>query len=253
MQAEERFRLAELKKVSALFLLGLLLTGCGKSSQDSDAPASQKSPAKKQDASMEDDKDATPEQRRYLVAAKPFALAIANRKYEDAYALLSSHAKARMSLNQFSPDDNEAKFAQNEKNPVSNVTVEKFRELMKTAEDRFGTPRSLDHLSVYSTDAAILSRRGKEKLDAVDSMFAIGNMPESVPADIRRASLRGKILTQLSPQELEKIAKQEGTTVAELQKNPDFEPYFTIKIVLVEEEGQLKVGYFEFLPPGIVD
>jgi hypothetical protein len=34
---------------------------------------------------------------------------------------------------------------------------------------------------VYSTDADILNRRGKEQFDALDSMFAIGNMPESIP------------------------------------------------------------------------
>jgi hypothetical protein len=106
---------------------------------------------------------------------------------------------------------------------------------------------------VHSTDANILNRRGKEQFDALDSMFAIGNMPESVPADIRRASLRGKVLTQLSPAELEKVAKEHGTTVADLQKNSDFETYFTIKVVLVEEGGELKVGYFEFLPPSMLD
>jgi hypothetical protein len=73
----------------------------------------------------------SPEDRKYLGTAKPFAVAIAGRKYEDAYAQLSSHAKARVSLNQFVPEDDGAKFAQNEKNPVANIAVEKFRELMK--------------------------------------------------------------------------------------------------------------------------
>ena len=40
----------------------------------------------------------------------------------------------------------------------------------------------------------------------MDSMFAIGAMPDWIPADIRRASLRGQIHTELSPQELEKVA-----------------------------------------------
>ena len=39
----------------------------------------------------------------------------------------------------------------------------------------------------------------------------------------------------------------------ELKNSPDFEPYFNIKVVLVEENGQLKVGYFEFLPPSMMD
>ena len=235
-----------LRRFAVLIFVGFVFAGCGKSNQNADSSTSAADSAKGETS-------ATPEQRRYLDAAKPFAVAIANRKYDEAYALLSSHAKARMSLNQFSPENDEARFAVHEKNPETNVTVEKFRELMGKAEDRHGAPRSVKNLSVFSTDTDILNRRGKEKLDAVDSMFAIGNMPESIPADIRRASLRGTIVTQLSPQELEKIAKEEGTTVAELEKNPDFEPYCTVKIVLVEEAGQLKVGYFEFLPPGIMD
>lgn len=84
-------------------------------------------------------------------------------------------------------------------------------------------------------------------------MFAIGMMPESIPLEIRRASLRGQIVTQLTPEQLEDEAKAYGTTPEELEKNPDFSPYFTIKVVLVEEEGTLRTGYFEFLPPSFFD
>jgi hypothetical protein len=38
-----------------------------------------------------------------------------------------------------------------------------------------------------------------------------------------------------------------------VQKSEDFDPYFNLKIVLVEEGGQLKIGYFEFLPPSMMD
>jgi hypothetical protein len=51
-----------------------------------------------------------------------------------------------------------------------------------------------------------LNRRSKEQFGAMDSMFAIGAMPEWIPADIRRASLRGQIHTELSPQELQNAA-----------------------------------------------
>ena len=87
----------------------------------------------------------------------------------------------------------------------------------------------------------------------MDSMFAIGAMPDWIPADIRRASLRGQIHTELSPQELEKVAQTHGISVEELTKSEDFDPYLNLKVVLVEEGGQLKVGYFEFLPPSIMD
>jgi hypothetical protein len=84
-------------------------------------------------------------------------------------------------------------------------------------------------------------------------MFAIGAMPEWIPADIRKASLRGQIATELSPQELQNVAQREGISVEELKKDEDFDPYLNVKLVLVEEGGQLSVGYFEFLPPSIWD
>jgi hypothetical protein len=87
----------------------------------------------------------------------------------------------------------------------------------------------------------------------MDSMFAIGAMPDWIPANIRRASLRGQIHTELSPQELAKVAQQEGISVEELKKEEDFDPYLNLKVVLVEEGGQLKIGYFEFLPPSMLD
>jgi hypothetical protein len=124
---------------------------------------------------------------------------------------------------------------------------------MKYVEAARGTPRAPKMLYVFSTDPDVLNRRSKEQFGAVDSMFAIGAMPDSIPADIRRASLRGQIRTQLSPQELEKAANAEGISVEELQKDENFDPYFNLKLVLVEEDGQLKVGYFEFLPPSMMD
>jgi hypothetical protein len=98
-----------------------------------------------------------------------------------------------------------------------------------------------------------LNRRSKEQFGAMDSMFAIGAMPEWIPADIRRASLRGQIHTELSPQEVERVAANEGISVEELKKSADFDRYFNLKVVLVEEGGELKVGYFEFLPPSMMD
>ena len=87
----------------------------------------------------------------------------------------------------------------------------------------------------------------------MDTMFAIGAMPEWIPADIRRASLRGQIHTELSAQELQNVAQRDGITVEELKKSDDFDPYLNLKVVLVDEDGQLKIGYFEFLPPSIWD
>ena len=35
--------------------------------------------------------------------------------------------------------------------------------------------------------------------------------------------------------------------------DPGEKPYFNVKFVLVEEAGELKVGYFEFMPPSMFD
>jgi hypothetical protein len=158
-----------------------------------------------------------------------------------------------MSLNQFTPAEQRADFQRNESNPLINVTAEQFAELMKYVEAACGTPRAPKTLHVFSIDPDVLNRRSKEQLGAMDSMFAIGAMPDSIPADIRRASLRGQIHTELSPEELERVAQARGTSVEELQKDEDFDSYLNLKVVLVEEDGELKVGYFEFLPPSIMD
>lgn len=39
----------------------------------------------------------------------------------------------------------------------------------------------------------------------------------------------------------------------DLKKSDDFAPYFNLKIVLVDEGGQLRIGYFEFLPPSMLN
>ena len=231
----------------AVILLPISLTSCGKSGSDGKKKTAQKS----EDDFL--DKNAKPDERKYLMAAKPFFVAVANRKYAEAYALVSSHAKARMSFNQFTPAEEQATFQQYESQPYVNVTAAQFAYLMQYVEAARGTPRAPKMLSVFSTDLDVLNRRSKEQFGAMDSMFAVGAMPDWIPANIRRASLRGQIHTELSPQELQNAAQREGISVKQLKKDPDFDPYFNLKVVLVEEGGQLKVGYFEFLPPSIMD
>jgi len=233
--------------VVAAILLPTMLTSCGKKTQGGKEKTAQKS----EDDFL--DKDAKPDERKYLLAAKPFFIAVANRKYADAYALLSSHARARMSFNQFTPAEEQATFQQYESNPYANVTAEQFAYLMQYVEAARGAPRAPKMLSVFSTDLDVLNRRSREQFGAMDSMFAIGAMPDWIPADIRRASLRGQIQTELSPQELEKVAQTQGISVEEMKKSEDFDPYFNLKVVLVEEDGQLRVGYFEFLSPSMMD
>jgi hypothetical protein len=233
--------------LSAALLLPLFLTSCGKKGQAGDKKTVQKS----EDDFL--DKDAKPDERKYLLAAKPFFIAVANRKYADAYALLSSHARARMSLDQFKPSEQDSDSQQSQSYLFDNVTADQFAYLMQYVEAAHGAPRAPKMLHVFSTNPDVLNRRSKEQFGAMDSMFAIGAMPDWIPADIRRASLRGQIHTDFSPQELQNVAQREGISVEDLKKSGDFDPYFNLKIVLVEEGGQLKIGYFEFLPPSIWD
>ena len=233
--------------VITAILLPLFLTSCGKKAQEGEKETVQK----REDDFI--DKDAKPDERKYLLAAKPFFIAVASRRYADAYALLSRYATARMSLEQFQPSQQDADSQQNQAYAFDNVTAEQFAYLMQYVEAAHGAPRAPKMLHVFSTDPDVLNRRSKEQFGAMDSMFAIGAMPDWIPAEIRHASLRGQISTDLSPQELEKMAQRDGITVEELKKSEDFDPYFNLKVVLVEEGGQLKIGYFEFLPPSIWD
>src|SRR5712672_2357558 len=82
--------------VAASILTPLLMTSCGKKGHEGEEKTIQKG----EDNFL--DKDVKPDERKYLLAAKPFFIAVSNRKYADAYALLS-RARARMSLDQFTP------------------------------------------------------------------------------------------------------------------------------------------------------
>ncbi len=124
--------------VIAAILLPTMLIGCGKKTQGGKEKTAQKS----EDDFL--DKDAKPDEGKYLLAAKPFFIAVANRKYADAYAQLSSHARARMSFNQFTPAEEQATFQQYESNPYMNVTAGQFAYLMQYVEAARGAPRAPD-------------------------------------------------------------------------------------------------------------
>ncbi len=229
-----------------LFLLAVanvswvVLSGCGKG----DATVQ----ARFKDFSKEEEK-VSPQEREYLAAARPFVNAIAARDYTGAFGLLSKHAHARMSLNQFVPSLDDKQYERNETSAAVNVTPAQFAQWMAKVEAEHGQPASVKNFYLHSADTEVLSGRG----DPIDRMLAIGAIPASIPTDIRKASLRGQMGTKLSASQLQEAAQGAGMSVAELEKTPDFQPYFNFKLVLVEEEGALRVGYFEFLPPSMLD
>src|SRR5918996_4645518 len=106
---------------AAAILLALLVTSCGKKGKEGEGKTVQKS---EDDFS---DKDAKPDEGKYLLVAKPFFVAIAKRNYAEAYVLLSRYATARMSLDQFKPaEKQDSDSQQNQSYAFDNVTAEQF-------------------------------------------------------------------------------------------------------------------------------
>jgi len=197
--------------------------------------------------------EVTAKERPYFDAGRPFAEAIAAGDYAKAYGCLSSHAKARMSPSQFVAPEDDAAERRNNASISLNPGSEQFARMMGATEKEYGKPAKLSELNVFSTDPVALSGKGKSVEDRLDAMFAIGMMPDSIPAGIRKASLRSRLTVELSQEQLAETAKAYEMSIEKLKADPDFQPHVTLKIVLVEETGALKVGYFEFLPPGIMD
>jgi len=242
MKTDKRGILAAKLVLVGIGALALAVPGCGNPDK---VAALEKSEAKSSGP--------TAEEKPYFDAAKPFVEAIAARDYTKAYGYLSSHARARMSVNQFLAPDDDAAYARNEAAAARDVTAEKFAQMLVPCEKQLGKPSKLLDLHVFSTDPAALSGRGGNTEEKLESMFAIGMMPASVPVNIRKASLRSKLKVELSPEQLAQAAKDQQTTPEKLKSDPDFQPYLNLKLVLVEEASALKVGYFEFMPPGLLD
>ncbi|OAI51830.1 hypothetical protein AYO47_06790 [Planctomyces sp. SCGC AG-212-M04] len=165
-----------------------------------------------------------------IKAARPFVDAISQKRYEAAFAELSPLAVANAYRDQFIPRTER----EQQRTSVAPLTQESFKELMGEAEKVLGTPISLESLDVVSRDPEILSGRG----DAIERSYVMGGTPESVPTSVRRAALQAMIAT----------------------KHPDFPdakdgdgPSLKLKIILTEEDGKLRVGYFELSLPSILD
>jgi hypothetical protein len=217
-----------------LALASLCLAGCGET------------PTEKE---TEESDSLTAEEKAIQTAAKPFLNALASGDHAAAYAQLSSHAKARMSPSQFFPPKDEAEHAANEKKAVANASERDFQVFVARVANEYGVPSKLISANQIETDPKILGGGG----DAMDTAFTIGLMPASIPAEIRKGAVRAQIGVRLPASQLKEIADQQGMTVEDLQKSEDFEPYCNVKVVLVEEGGTLKVGYFEFTPPSMWD
>lgn len=171
---------------------------------------------------------AEPEDVPFLKAARPFTEAMAAGKYDKAFEHLSQVAIDNAYHDQFVPVDGNA-----ERKPVSPLTPESFKELMAESEKVLGTPKTVEGIYVASRDPEILAGRG----EAIERLYVMGKVPESVPVSIRKASLHASI-----------AVKSNGPVDPD-----DEEPYLNMRIILVEEDGETKVGYFELGPPSLLD
>ncbi|HTI50228.1 MAG TPA: hypothetical protein VL475_04730 [Planctomycetaceae bacterium] len=232
-------------------------TGCD-ASIHSDG-ATQTSDGKPVDPFTAAAQDAEAGERPYIEASRPILTAVAARDYGMLYGLLSSHALAKVNTQQFGPGNSDPGQPQSPPTVLQNLSQEQFAEWMKTMEKRLGVPESVDHLSVQSIDPRVLSGKG----EALDVMFAIGGMPPEIPAEIRKASIRAAIQCRLRDELVRQIATDLKITEDQVRSgkwpendqgyDPDERPYLNLKFVLVEEDGRLKVGYFEFMPPSMLD
>ena len=188
-------------------------------------------------------------EQAFLEAGKPFVEAIIQRDYGAAYEALSRHARARMSRNQFEQPEDDAVASRREESPLVDVSRAQFISLVERCLQTHGKPKRIQSYWVQSTESETLRGEGHP----LDVMFTIGGMPQTIPGSIRRASLRVAITTDFRPGTIEDLAREYEITPEEVLEDEAFAPYFSLKLVLVEDERELKVGYFEFLPPSMFD
>jgi hypothetical protein len=239
----------------ALVLLACLLSGC-----DLLSPAGGKQQAAESDAAPKDvfaaaAEDAEPGERPYLEAVRPMLEAIAKRDYKGLYGHLSSHAVEKVDSFQFVPP---ADPSASEGESLENLTEEEFVEWMGKMQQQLGEPHSVQSVYVETVDPQVLAGKG----DRLEVLMAIGGMPEEIPEQIRKAAIRAAIRCQLDAASTKMVAAEMGISEAEVRagrwpegKSLDEEqwPYLNLKLVLVEEERKLKIGYFEFMPPSVWD
>lgn len=206
----------------ALFLLILPAAGCKPIAEpviQVDAEVEEESgPADERQFESADD-------RRYALFADDFAKALAAKNYEATWKLGSSHLRERMS-----PQD---------------LAAAEEKELAK-----YGQPtKALPATSVTSDREEL--RNPADVTDAIDRIGvarSVGDIPASVPVELRRASVQIDILRdpktipgfQAEPQDKESADEDEA-------------PRSYLTVVLVEENGQLGVAHYWHRWPDMLD
>ena len=149
------------------------------------------------------------EQQIYAEAAKPFMEAVVQKRYEAAYQQLSMDARDQISR-------------------------DAFAEMVQRSEHEFGTPVSLVSVyGVYTKEELPVPAHDDSGVDPLVVADALGPTPDSIPADLRCASVKGRI----------KLAKDEDGDERDC----------ILTVLLVKERGASKVGWFWFRDHNIWD
>ncbi|SFH81851.1 hypothetical protein [Planctomicrobium piriforme] len=198
-------------------------------------------------------RNADPGEEVYLKAVTPILKSLVERDDAALYGQLSTHCLARVDPQQFVPGDGDQGTPDDKL--LRDVTLEQFQEWMQKSRTHFGAPQGLEHAYVITIDPLVLSGKG----DRIEAMISIGSMPGSIPAAIRKAAIRAQIRIPFGPEAAAEIASELNVPVETVLNGTaegldEFETaYFNAKLVLVDDGGTLKLGYFEFLPPSFLD
>lgn len=205
-------------------------SGCMSNALDvSQSKADGESSAESGDGGGEEISYESPEEQKYCRFADRFARLLVDEKYDDAYALCCDDLRKL-------------------------VAREQFAEARRKDRATFGTPRKSVPSGGAEMDRNLL--RGPEDvkadgdqlsqgIDKISAARAVGDMPRTIPFDIRRAGVQ--IELQIDPLSVPK----EATRGEEL--SPDDEVTSYLHVVVVEEQGQLKVGHLWQRWPDILD
>lgn len=178
-----------------------------------------------------------PEELEQLKAAEPFFLAMAKRDYKSAYQMMSKWAKQDFALAQFgflNLTDKDKKIR------LPELSEQQFVDYCLRFEAQVATPEQVEEMYIETLDAELLAGGG----DAFDKMMAVGMISDNVPTDIRRSSVRGYLVGVHTQETITEIMKQYKIDEKEA-RSEDWKPGLVLKAVMVEEDREFKVGYFE--------
>lgn len=182
---------------STLVLLAVVSSACG--SPEQAAPA------------------VSADETRYLEAARPFMQALVAQDQGKAYGLASTHLRAQLTQDEFTRKNREA-------------------------YDTLGAPLALEDLSA-ETDPDVLvgaahaggDDAGDRAANVVLAQIAVGDMPDDIPASVRKASVSGRVVYKKASSADEEDAS------------------YVLTVVLVDDGGALRVGHHFFRAATMLD